>query len=44
MFSSEYCDISSNTCFEEHLRPVASENKKKKLFLEKPPVTMIITW
>ena len=29
MFSSEYCDISNNTCFEEHLHPAASENNKK---------------
>ena len=42
MFSCEYCKISNNTCFEEHLRTAASENNKKD-FLEKPPVTMIIT-
>ena len=33
MFSCECCDISTNTCFEEHLRMAASENKKR--FLEK---------
>ena len=30
MFSSEYCDIFNNTCFEQHLRVTASENNKKK--------------
>ena len=43
MFSCEYCDISNNTCFEEHLHTAASENDKKDI-LEKPSVTMIITW
>ena len=44
MFFCEYCKISNNTCFEEYLRTAASENNiKKKVFLEKPPVTMIIT-
>ena len=33
MFSWEYCKISNNTCFEEHLRTAASENKK--IFLGK---------
>ena len=31
MFSCEYNDISNNTSFEEHLRLVASENKKRVL-------------
>ena len=35
MFSCEYCKISNNTCFEEHLRTAASENNNKKRFLEK---------
>ena len=43
MFSCEYCKISNNTCFEEHLQTAASENDKKD-FLEMPPVTMIIIW
>ena len=30
MFSCEYCAISKNTCFEEHLRMAASENNKKR--------------
>ena len=29
MLSCEYCKISNNTCFEEHLRTTASENNKK---------------
>ena len=35
MFSCEYCKISNNTCFEEHLRTTASENNNKKRFLGK---------
>ena len=35
MFSYEYCEISNNTCFEEHLRTAASENFNKKRFLGK---------
>ena len=35
MFSYEYCEISNNTCFEEHLRTAASENYNKKRFLGK---------
>ena len=31
MFSSEYCDTSNNTCFEEHLCMAASENNKRFL-------------
>ena len=31
MFSCEYNDISNNTSFEEHLRTVVSENKKRFL-------------
>ena len=31
MFSCEYNDISNNTSFEEHLRIVVSENKKRFL-------------
>ena len=31
MLSCEYCKISNNTCFEEHLRTAASENKKRFL-------------
>ena len=38
MFSSEYCEISNNTCLEEHQRTAV----KKKDFLEISPVTMII--
>ena len=34
MFFCECCDISTNTCLEEHLRMSASENNKKR-FLEK---------
>ena len=30
IFSGEYCKISINTCFEEHLRPAVSENDKKR--------------
>ena len=30
MFSCEYCKISNNTCFEEHLRKATSENNKKR--------------
>ena len=33
MFAPEYCDISNNTCFEEHLHAAASGNDKR--FLEK---------
>ena len=33
IFSREYCKISNNTCFEEHLHTAASGNKK--LFLGK---------
>ena len=29
MFSYEYCDISNNSCFEEHLGTAAYENNKK---------------
>ena len=43
MFSCEYYKISNNSCFEEHLRTAASENDKKDV-LEKPQITMIITW
>ena len=35
MFSCEYCEISNNTCFKEHLRTAASENNNKKRFLGK---------
>ena len=35
MFSYEYCKISNNTCFEEHLRTAASENNNKERFLGK---------
>ena len=42
MLFCKYCKISNSNCFEEHLRTAASENNKD--FLEKPPVTMIITW
>ena len=35
MFSCEYCKISNNTCFEEHLHTAASENNNKKRFLGK---------
>ena len=28
MFSCEYCKISNNTCFEEHVHMAAFENKK----------------
>ena len=31
MFSSEYCDISNNTYFEEHLHAATSENNTKRL-------------
>ena len=31
MLSCEYWKISNNTCFEEHLHVVASENKKRFL-------------
>ena len=30
MFSCEYCKISNNTCFEEHLHMPASENNNKR--------------
>ena len=30
MFSCEYCKISNNTCFEEHLCTTASENDKDR--------------
>ena len=30
MFSCEYCKISNNTCFEEHLQMAASENNKNR--------------
>ena len=30
MFSSEYCDISTNTSFEEYLGTAASENNKQR--------------
>ena len=43
MFSCEYNKISNNTCFEEHLHTIGSENDKDRFF-EKPLVTMIITW
>ena len=35
MFSCEYCKISINTCFEEHVRTAASDNYNKKRFLGK---------
>ena len=35
MFSYEYCKISNNTGFEEHLRTATSENNNKKRFLGK---------
>ena len=35
IFSCEYCKISSNTCFEEHLRTTPCENNNKKRFLGK---------
>ena len=31
LFNSEYCEIFKSTCFEEHLRTVASENVIMKL-------------
>ena len=34
MLSCEYCEISYNTCFEEHLPTAASENDKD-IFLGK---------
>ena len=34
MFSYEYCKISNNTCFEEHLCTAASENNEER-FIEK---------
>ena len=34
MFSYEYCKISNNTCFEEHLCTTASENNEER-FIEK---------
>ena len=43
MFFCEYCKISNNTCFEEHLHMAASENNIKKDLLQKPIVRMIIT-
>ena len=35
MFLWEYCKISNNTYFEEHLRTAASGNNNNKKFLEK---------
>ena len=35
MFSSEYCKISNNTCFEEQLHTTASANNNDKRFLGK---------
>ena len=35
MFSYEYCKISHNTCFEEHLCIAVSENNNKKGFYGK---------
>ena len=35
MLSCDYCKISNNTCFKEHLGMTASENSKKKRSLGK---------
>ena len=35
MFSYEYCKISHNTCFEEHLCIAVSENNNKRGFYGK---------